>query len=595
VVAYQYGRHNISFANIQTQQPISLRPGVRDTFDGFIRDILVDSKGIVWIPTNNGLWRVDIDRGESTVVGLEHGFADFRFTSIFEDKKGRLWLGTYFGGLHIYDPGTGSVRVIDKGKGLSNNSIMSIIEDDDGDIWVGTEYGINLVSKQGEVLSNFHKEDGLSYEIFERFDPFKSKRGLLYFGSRKGINIITPSALKAYMKSDTTVKLYLTELSYFDSDSREDVVQKNHFGHIKRLEISPERPYIRLKFGLSSYLEAQNNRYAYMLEGKDEDWHYLGTQPELDISRLPPGKYRLLIKGADFRNNWTTPLAIDIHAREFFYKQPWFYLLGSLPFIAFGLIWAYNKQREARRLETEVARRTKKIQEDKNVIEQQAAELRQLDTMKSRFFTNISHELRTPITLIKTPLENLMQKNGTSLDERIGRSLKMVLNNAGKLGRLVEELLELSSLEAKKATLKESSTPLNLFCRQLFGAYESGAALKNIDYRFFSEMDEEVFFMVDRKRLEKIINNLLSNALKFTPNNGTINMHLSRKAALIKIEVEDSGRGIPPEDIPHLFERYFQTRRNDIPTEGGNWYWTGFVKGTGPADAGKYYGDKRMG
>ncbi len=162
-----------------------------------------------------------------------------------------------------------------------------------------------------------------------------------------------------------------------------------------------------------------------------------------------------------------------------------------------------------------------------------------------------------------------MQKNGTYLDERVGRSLKMVLNNAGKLGRLVEELLELSSLEANKATLKETSTPLSLFCRQLFGAYESGAALKNIDYRFFSEMDEEVFFMVDRKRLEKIINNLLSNALKFTPNNGTINIHLSRKAELIKIEVEDSGRGIPPEDIPHLFERYFQTRRNDIPTEGG--------------------------
>ncbi len=230
---------------------------------------------------------------------------------------------------------------------------------------------------------------------------------------------------------------------------------------------------------MSSYLQPRSNRYAYKLEGKDEDWHYLGTQPELNISRVPPGEYRLLVKGADFRNNWAAePIAIDVHAREFFYKQPWFYLLAALPFLAFGLIWARDKQQEARRLEREVAQRTQKIREDKAVIEQQAAELRQLDTMKSRFFTNISHELRTPITLIEGPLENLIQKYGASLDEQISHSLKMVLNNAGKLGRLVEELLELSSLEAEKARLKATATPLSLFCRQLFSAYESGAGLK---------------------------------------------------------------------------------------------------------------------
>ncbi|MCB9289664.1 MAG: response regulator [Lewinellaceae bacterium] len=570
LAVFQYDRDNISMVDIRTQQPVSFGPGVQEHFDGFVRDILVDHQGLIWIPTNDGLWRIDLDRGESEVLGLEHGFTDFRFTSIFEDAEGRLWLGTYLGGLQIYDPRTGAVTIIDQGQGLSNNTIMSIIADDEGDIWVGTEYGINLISKEGEVLNSIHEEDGLAYEIFERFDPFKDSDGLLYFGSRKGISIIDPTALKASMNKDTTVRIYLTELGYFDKEKGADVVQKSHFKQIGRLEISPERPYLRLKFALSSYLEPHNNRYAYKIEGKDEDWHYLGAQPELNISRLPPGKYRLLIKGADFRNNWiVAPLAIDIHAREFFYKQPWFYLLAALPFITFGLIWARNKQQEARRLEREVARRTQKIREDKAVIEQQAMELRQLDSMKSRFFTNISHELRTPITLIKAPLENLIQKHGASLDERIGRSLRMILNNAGKLGRLVEELLELSSLEAKKATLKETATPLSLFCRQLFGAYESGAALKNVDYCFHSGLDEEAHFLVDRRRLEKIVNNLLSNALKFTPDGGTIRMSLRREAEHLLIEVEDSGRGIPPEDMPHLFDRYFQTRRDDIATEGG--------------------------
>lgn len=570
LVAFQDDRQHISFVDINTRQPVSFGPGVQETFGGFIRDILVDHKGVVWIPTNNGLWKIDIDKGESEVLGLEQGFADFRFTTIFEDAERRLWLGTHFGGLHIYDPQTGALTIVDQGRGLSNNTIMSIIADDEGDMWVGTEYGVNLVSKEGEVLNSIHVEDGLTHEVFERFDPFKSKNGRIYFGSRRGISIIDPTALKSYMENDTTVQIYLTELRYFDKEKGKGVVQKSHFEHIDRLEISPERPYIRLKFGLSNYLEPHNNRYAYRLEGKDEDWHYLGTQPELSISRLPPGKYRLLVKGADFRNNWTTkPIAIDIHAREFFYKRPWFYLLAVLPFIAFGLIWARNKQQEARRLEREVAQRTQKIREDKALIEQQAAELRQLDTMKSRFFTNISHELRTPITLIKAPLENLIHKYGASLETRIGQSLSMVLNNAGKLGRLVEELLELSSLEAKKTMLKETSTPLNLFCRQLFSAYESGAALKNIDYHYHSELKEEDHFFIDRKRLEKIVNNLLSNALKFTPNGGTIRMSLRRQAEQLLVEVADSGRGIPPEDLPHLFDRYFQTRRDDIATEGG--------------------------
>ena len=570
LVVFQDDRQHVSFIDVRTQQTVSFGPGVQQNFGGFLRDILVDQEGIVWILTNNGLWRIDIDQGESEVLSLEHGFTDFRFTTIIEDAEGRLWLGTYFGGLQLYDPQTGAVTVIDEGRGLSNNTVMGLMADDEGDIWVSTEYGVNLVSKKGEVLNSFHQEDGLTYEIYERFDPFKSSNGKLYFGSRRGMSIIDPTALKASMSNDTTVRIYLTELAWFDKERGQDVVQKSHFQQIDRLEISPERPYLRLKFGLSSYLEPQNNRYAYLLEGKEEDWHYLGAQPELNISRLPPGKYRLLIKGADFRNNWTTePLAIDIHAREFFYKQPWFYLLAALPFIAFGLIWARNKQQEASRLEREVAQRTQKIREDKAVIEQQAAELRQLDTMKSRFFTNISHELRTPITLIKTPLENLIQKHGASLDERMGRSLKMVLNNAGKLGRLVEELLELSTLEAKKATLKETATPLSLFCRQLFGAYESGAAMKHIDYRFHSELGEDAHFCIDRKRLEKVVSNLLSNALKFTPNGGTIQMRLKREAEQMLIEVQDSGRGIPPEDLPHLFDRYFQTRRDDIATEGG--------------------------
>lgn len=570
LVAFQNNRYYLSLWDLKTQQQITPKPGVKTRFEEFIRDLLVDQQGRLWVATNNGLWMVDVDQGKSELLGPEQGFGDARFTTIFEAEDGRLWLGTYYGGLHVYDPQTGAIIIIDQGKGLSNNTVMSIIADDDGDIWVGTEYGINLVSKEGEVLSSIYEEDGLNYEIFERFDPFKSKDGLLYFGTRNGLNRINPQAFKKSMKRDTTVQIYLTELKYFNKERGEELIYKKNFNQLGQLEIAPERPYIHLKFGLSTYLETQNSRYAYLIEGIDEDWHYLGAQPELNISRLPPGKYRLLIKGADFRNNWTSkPIEISIHAREFFYKQAWFYCLAVLPFIAFGLIWARNKQQEANRLEKEVAQRTQKIQEDKTLIEQQAEELRQLDTLKSNFFTNISHELRTPIALIKGPLEHLLEKSKQFLDEANQKSLKLVLRNTSKLNRLVEELLELSSLEAQKVVLKETVTPLGHFCKLLFGAYESGATVKHIDYQFSSELNPNDFFLVDRTRLEKIINNLLSNAIKFTPESGRIRMQVRQEADQIQVVVKDNGRGIPPEDIPYLFNRYFQTRRKEISTEGG--------------------------
>ncbi|MCB9347154.1 MAG: hypothetical protein H6573_06505 [Lewinellaceae bacterium] len=148
------------FFDLNTQRYFSPGPGIPENLEDLVRDIFVDSKGILWIPTNNGMWRIDIERGESQKLGPEDGFSDFRFTSIYEGTQGRLWLGAYFGGMHIYDPRTGSITIIDQRKGLSNNAVMSILPDDDGDIWVATEHGINIISKAGTVLNSIYREDG---------------------------------------------------------------------------------------------------------------------------------------------------------------------------------------------------------------------------------------------------------------------------------------------------------------------------------------------------------------------------------------------------------------------------------------------------
>lgn len=570
LMVVQRSSSSFSCFDLKKGEIISFGSGVVTELNALIRDFFTDSKGHLWVCTNHGLWNIDFEKRQSKRFGLADGFTDDCFTTAYEDKTGRLWLGTYLGGLQILDPATGLIKVVNQNQGLSNNAVMSILADNTNTVWVATEHGINLVSQEGQVLNAVHKEDGLCYERFERFDPMKSSTGMLWFGSHQGMNIIDPELVKSSLINQEPVHIYLRELAYFDKNQNKEQIRYHNLNELETLEIPADYPYIRIKFSLSSYLEPHLNHYAYQLEGIDKEWQFLGAQPELNIPRLPPGSYRLLITGSDFRNNKAIePLVIHIHARAFFYKQAWFYLLCCIPFVLFGLIWARNKQLEARRLEAEVVRRTEKIQSDKVLIEQQAWELQQQDRIKSQFFTNISHELRTPITLITAPLEHLLQKQGNVMAKSFQNSLRLVLKNGQKLGHLVEELLELSLLDAKKATLHPVSTPLNTFCRHLFHAYHSGATLKHIDYSFHSQLPAEAHFLVDRNRLEKIVNNLLSNALKFTPPNGRVQMNLSLQEGFIVITVTDTGRGIPEADLPFVFDRYFQTNQENIVTEGG--------------------------
>lgn len=531
----------------------------------------VSPDSTLWITTSAGLWKLDLRNQKNEIFGFEGDFSDFRFQAIEEDRQGRLWLGTATKGLQIYDRHSGSVKVIDQKQGLAADAVMCLIQDDENVMWAGTRNGLSLVSPEGVIIANVTREDGLPDNQFALYGAKKAPNGKLLFQTESGLALIEPQQLKKELLGPQKInKIFLTSLSYFDARTRREISRGGAVHSIGSIQLSPAHRYLKISMGLSNYVNPKDNVYAYKLEGIDEEWTHIGAQHKLNLSRLPAGKYRLLVKGADYRNNWTPePLAIPIHAREFFYKQAWFYtfILGLVGLLAF--FWIRRLRLEKVRLEAEVHRRTRQIRQDKEVIEQQARELRQLDELKSRFFTNISHELRTPITLITAPIEQLLRKSSQKMEQRFKNSLRMALNNGRNLLNLVEELLDLSRLEAGKLQLDETPTLLQTFCRQLFSAFESRAAMNNIQYNFVSDLDAESPYWIDRKRLEKIVNNLLSNALKFTPDGGKVTLSLRRVRHSIKIQVGDTGRGIPPEDLPHVFERYFQTKRKDVATEGG--------------------------
>lgn len=531
------------------------------TLPGTIQEMHVSPmNGILWILSNGSLWKINLEQETGTRIGSEAGFDDLHFLSVYEDNKGNLWLGTVFGGLVRYDPEEGMVQqVITYEQGLAHNSVFSIIADEEGDMWVSTLEGITVLSREGDILASIYEKDGLNNNQFPRFDAFRASDGRLFIGNETGLNVIDPLAVKTLLKRDKVKrKIYFTELVYYDSDQGKEITQHTRLDQLREIDLPADRRNLQVQFAISSYLETHKNYYAYRLEGIENDWHYLGAQHELNLINLPAGSYRLQIKGSDFRNNWTEEvIEIPIHAREFFYKQPWFYLLCALPFLIFGLAWAYRNHQEKKLLEAKVAIRTRQIREDKAVIEAQAQRLADLDETKSRFFTNISHEFRTPLTVIMGMAVQLRENP----EKWLKKGSLMITRNAENLLNLVNQILALRKLESGHLRVDWVQGDIVPFIRYITESFHSLANTRNVLLRVETKQ-AKILMDYDLEKFRLILSNLLSNAIKYTPSEGkvtvSVNSAIQSSSHSFLLTVTDTGPGIPADALPNIFDRFYQ-------------------------------------
>ena len=318
-----------------------------------------------------------------------------------------------------------------------------------------------------------------------------------------------------------------------------------------------------------------NHQYSYKIEGYDNNWIYQ-SENSIKVNVLPYGTYQLKLRAKSANSGtWIAyPRVITIKVTKPFYLQTWFLILVAfliLIAIYFSVRWRVNllKKRQEE-LEAIVKERTAKIEEDKAVIEKQAKDLQVLDKVKSKFFANISHELRTPLTLILGPLSYILD-NPEALDSQAIRKQLMTMQRNGKsLMQLIEEILDLSKLEANKLELLEEPTPVEQFFEYIFAVFEPQFQQQALDYSLhFQVATDNLVVQMDRKKLERVLNNFLSNALKFTPKYGQIRISIIEEATRLKIAVTDSGKGIHPEDLPHVFERFYQSKRAEQKLYGG--------------------------
>ena len=339
----------------------------------------------------------------------------------------------------------------------------------------------------------------------------------------------------------------------------------------QRITLTPTQRNFNLRVALTDYDYPEAQLFAYRIVGYQDEWQE-DKSNLIRVSGLPMGNYTLEVKGklADGRYS-SHMIRLPIVVLGPIYLRWWFLLLVTIALLtsAYYLYqWRIRRLKKQQQvLEQAVQDRTLQIEKDKQVIETQAKELRNLDDLKSRFFANVSHELRTPLTLMLAPIENSLKHN--DLTNRDHTNLLTAQRNGKRLHKMINEILDLTKLEAGKMTLNPQKVMWYTFLRTIIANFESLANRKEIDFEFEYQGSQHLQVKLDPNKTEIILVNLLSNAFKFTNPKGKVAVHTHSDGESLIVKVADTGRGIHPNDVPHIFNRFYQTKQKNAAAEGG--------------------------
>lgn len=572
----------------------AIRIGTQLGIDGldqnFILHLLEDGDHIC-IASNRGWFRFNRKTNEAlrywqeSEKGWHLPMNEVQYTYI--DNEGFYWVATADDGLFRVELDQASGKVISyrqftQNDGLSSNTICAIFEDKNGFLWLSSSNGIIQFNKTTFEVRAYLREHGLSHHEFNRISAFQSKDGKIYFGGLNGIVAFYPEDL--YNTAPYEVELKISGYQkYLDGDTLINLTQD--LLTEQAITINPQDRFVYMSVTLQDYLNASDLKYYYKIEGLNDDYQ-LNKDNVIQFSKLPYGSYTLKIKAQGIDNRYSTKeLSLDVEVIPPIFLRPWFIILViALLALASWLFLRWRTRRllyRQKELEAMVRERTKeleedkktiqalaeKLEEDKSIIENQAEELKSLDEMKTRFFGNISHELRTPLTLILSPLKSILKRN--ELSNRDFTYVKIIQQNAQSLLKRINEILDLTKLEAGEMQLRLQPTHFYEFTKRLASTFESSIQMNQKQLSFDYQLDKNLQILLDKDKYEHIFNNYLSNALKYTPKGGSIEVKVFEKTITlpsklnqnrIVLEVKDTGQGIHPDDIPHLFERFYQSR-----------------------------------
>jgi ligand-binding sensor domain-containing protein/signal transduction histidine kinase/DNA-binding response OmpR family regulator len=572
----------------------------------YVQKILEDNRGNLWVATYYGGVNIyDRTSGRFTrFTGTgSNSVSGKNAVSMTEDRKGRIWIGTDDGGLNCYDPSSGKIshyfttgekkpdlRVLftdTKGRlwagqsglylfnetnnsfslytqvaGLGTAFIKGMTEDKAGNLWISTSNGIVRFHPDKHQYKSYNTGDGLQGPEFEANAYLQTRDGEMFFGGINGFNAFYPEEIGT---NSFMPPVYITDLQVSNqrmlpgmkgSPLQQDVSLTD------KIKFNYKQSSFSFAFAALDYTTPENNQYAYKLDGWDKDWNYVGNERKAAYTNLDPGTYTFHVKASNSDGVWNEQgTAVTIIIQPPFWRTWWFMLLlsGVIMYAVYRIL-AFRRAREL-----------------KEISERKREEVHQL---KLQFFTNISHEFRTPLTLILGPLEKMIRE---SRDSMLQHSFKLMQKNAYRLLDLVNEVMDFRKVESGVLQLKVLPANPVLFLEEISEEFREWAVEKHIRFtvNVVAPPDEAWF---DNQVLEKIIYNLLSNAFKYTPSGGEITLEMRTSMDDVKpayphelilqndykageylhIRVVDNGIGISKESIEHLFERYFRVNENHL-------------------------------
>lgn len=513
-----------------------------------VRQVMEDSKGTIWVVSQNGVYRYLPEDDRLThyrTLETTLGLGSNNITSVFEDSKGRIWVTTMHG-FSMYNETNDSFNRITTEDGLPSNIVYRIVEDNDGDFWITTANGLVRFNPETYAMHTFASADGLHETQFNFSSSYKAPNGTIYLGTVNGLISFNPQLFK---NDSYQPPVYITNLS----------IQNEQIEDYKLGKLSGEtRSTVRLPYHSSSftisytalnYTSPDAVHYSYMLEGVDKDWIEMGSKREVNFAYLSPGEYVFKVKSTNSSDVWQdNERSLSILVTPPFWLTPGAFLFYAVALISV-IYWGYNYKK--RQLQKEHRHAQEMYESEKE---------KELYNAKIQFFTFITHEIRTPLTLIKAPLEKAIRLSKTT--PPILNNLKIIEKNTQRLLNLSNQLLDFRKTESRGFKLNFVKTDVwfltDTLIQSFLPMFEREGKKLHINYP-----DKPIFAFIDREAYSKIISNILSNALKYSDEQIIFEIGNNEDRTHLRVSVKNDGYIIPLSEKEEIFKPFFRMKETE--------------------------------
>jgi signal transduction histidine kinase/DNA-binding response OmpR family regulator/streptogramin lyase len=525
-----------------------------EVFDQSLNDLIAiaeDHLGFLW--TGNSHQLIKVDR-----IGKLHKYYEIGkpVRAIYEDSKQRLWIGTEGGGLILFDSKNEKItgRYSDV-EGLCNNAVLAILEDEKAQLWISTFNGLSKFDPDNRKFRNFYQSDGLQSNQFSFNAGLKLPSGELAFGGIGGFNIFYPETIQPrnYMPAVVFTDIRVNNEPFGKAAS---YISRSTDDRIDELKIPFNKAVFSFTFTALEYTSSEKIQYSYYLEGWDKTWNYTGNVRTINYNNLSEGNYTLRVKSTNAEGSWNpAETTLSIIVLPPWYRSSWAYLLYFMA--AAGLVYAYYRYRDHQA----------KLKYEIRLAHINAEKEKEINEKRQSFFTNVSHEFRTPLTLVINPIKDILKKEEPAL-KNTQNELNTVYRNARRLLSLVDQLLLFKKAENGNDDLRVAKLNFSKVCKEVFLCFIQQARAGNVDYVFECEKDNLEIYG-DREKLEIIFYNLLSNALKYSREGGKVIFRIKETSDTVEAQIIDNGYGMPKEVGNQLFEKFYQVKGKTSPAKPG--------------------------